>query len=377
MKKDPEIRSRISVLVVDDSAFMRIALARMIGSDPDLQVAGTACDGTEALEKIVSLDPDVVTLDIEMPKLSGIETLRCIMDKWPRPVIMVSATTENSAEISFKALGAGAFDYVAKRLSPNSLDIPHIQSELIAKIKGAAQSVRSHSASRVPRKPPQAASASEGHVFPVMPESVTPDSVTLGSVTPGVVAIGISTGGPKALEEILPLFPQDLSVPLLIVQHMPPGFTAPFAQRLNALCSVQVREATHGEIVYPGVVYIAPSGIHMTVERRSASRTAICLTSHPENYPHTPSIDVMMQSVAAAFHGLAMGVIMTGMGADGALGMKAIRREGGLTVGQDEASSAVYGMPRVCAESGVLQRVLPLSEIPPYIVQATRHYMRA
>ncbi len=156
---------------------------------------------------------------------------------------------------------------------------------------------------------------------------------------------------------------------------MPPGFTAPFAQRLNALCSVQVREATHGEIVLPGVVYIAPSGIHMTLERRSASRVAICLTLLSENYPHTPSIDV--QSVAATFHGLAMGVIMTGMGADGALGMKAIHREGGLTVGQDEASCAVYGMPRVCAESGLLQRVLSLSEIPHYIVHTTRHYMRA
>jgi two-component system chemotaxis response regulator CheB len=371
MKKDPEIRPRIRVLVVDDSAFMRTALSRMISSDSDLEVAGTACDGTDALEKIASLDPDVVTLDVEMPKLSGLDALRCIMAKWPRPVIMVSATTENNAEITFKALGAGAFDYVPKRLSSRSLDIPHIQTELIAKIKGAAQSARSHSALR-PRKPPQPATASEGHASPVLPESGTPESVT-----PGIVAIGISTGGPKALEEILPVFPQDLSVPLLIVQHMAPGFTASFAQRLNALCSVQVREATHGEIVYPGVVYIAPSGIHMTVERRSALRAAICLTSHPENYPHTPSIDVMMQSVAATFHGLAMGVIMTGMGADGALGMKAIRREGGFTVGQDEASCAVYGMPRVCAESGVLQRVLPLSEIPRHIVQATRQYMRA
>lgn len=366
MKKEPEIRSRISVLVVDDSAFMRTALARMISSDPDLQVAGTACDGTEALEKIASLDPDVVTLDVEMPKLGGLETLRRIMAEWPRPVIMVSATTVDNAEITFKALGAGAFDYVPKQLSPESLDISHLRADLIAKIKGAMQSTRSRAASRVPRKPPQAA-AVKGEPFPVVPESVTP----------GIVALGISTGGPKALEEILPLLPQDLSVPLLIVQHMPPGFTAPFAQRLNAKCTVQVREATHGEIVYPGVAYIAPSGIHMTVERRADSRDAICLTSQPENYPHTPSIDVMMQSVAATFRSLAMGVIMTGMGADGALGMKAIRREGGHTVGQDEASCAVYGMPRVCAEAGVLQRVLPLSEIPRYIVHATRHYRRA
>jgi two-component system, chemotaxis family, protein-glutamate methylesterase/glutaminase len=201
--------------------------------------------------------------------------------------------------------------------------------------------------------------------------------LTTDSLTPGIVAIGISTGGPKALQEILPLSPRELSVLVLIVQHMPPGFTAPFAQRLNDLCSVRVRQASHGETICPGVVYIAPSGIHMTIERCSASRAAICLTSHPENYPHTPSVDVMMESVAVTFRRLAMGVIMTGMGADGALGMKAIRREGGLTVGQDEASCAVYGMPRVCAESGILQRVMPLLEIPRYIVPATRPYMHA
>jgi two-component system chemotaxis response regulator CheB len=367
MNKQSEIRPRVSVLVVDDSAFMRTALARMISSDPDLQVVGTACDGTEALEKIASLDPDVVTLDVEMPKLNGLETLRCIMAGRPRPVIMVSATTVNNAEITFQSLEAGAFDYVAKQLSAQSLDIVHIRTELVAKIKGAAQADRSNSASRVPRKPPQAAAAPKGTASPVMP----------APFTPGIVAIGISTGGPKALQEMLPLFPQDLPVPLLIVQHMPPGFTAPFAQRLNTLCAVQVREATHGEIISAGVVYIAPAGIHLTVERRSASQTVICLTSRPESYQHTPSVDVMMQSVAVAFKSLAMGVIMTGMGADGAMGMKAIRREGGHTVGQDEASCAVYGMPRVCAESGVLQRVMPLSEIPRYIVDAARQYRRA
>ncbi len=198
MTKDPEIRSRITVLVVDDSAFMRTALARMIGSDPDLEVAGTACDGSEALEKIASLDPDVVTLDIEMPKLDGLETLRRIMAQCPRPVIMVSASTVNDAEITFKALGAGAFDHVAKCLSPTSLDISHIQREPIVKIKGAAQSNLAISAFRTPRKPPKPVRANNSRTFPVMPQSVTP----------GIVAIGISTGGPKALEEILPLFPR-------------------------------------------------------------------------------------------------------------------------------------------------------------------------
>ena len=367
MTDEPETPSRISVLVVDDSAFMRTALARMIASDPDLQVLGTACDGSEALERIATLNPDVVTLDVEMPRLGGMDTLRRIMGESPRPVIMVSATKANDAAITFQALGAGAFAYIAKQLSTQSLDISHIRTELLSKIKAAAQSARSRSALGVPRKPPQAAPALERVTFPVKPESVRP----------AIVAIGISTGGPKALEEILPLFPQDLPVPILIVQHMPPGFIAPFAQRLNSLCAVQVRQATHGEIVYPGVIYLAPSGIHMTVERSTASRTVICLTSHPINCPHIPSADVLMQSVAATFQSLAMGVIMTGMGSDGALGMQAIRRAGGLTVGQDEATCAVYGMPRVCAESGVLQRVMPLSEIPRYIVHATRRYRSA
>jgi len=361
MKEEPEISSRISVLVVDDSAFMRTALARMISSDPDLQVLGTAFDGAEALERIATLNPDVVTLDVEMPRLGGLQTLRRIMSESPRPVIMVSGTTVNNAAITSQALGAGAFDCVAKQLSTQSLDISHIRLELISKIKAAAQSAHSRSASRVPRKPPQKAAVG-GATFPLTAESVRP----------AIVGVGISTGGPKALEEILPLFPQDLSVPVLIVQHMPPGFTAPFAQRLNALCAVQVRQATQGEIVYPGVVYLAPSGIHMTVERSTAWRTVICLTSHPQNYPHTPSVDVMMQSVAVAFQNLAMGVIMTGMGSDGAMGMKAIRQAGGLTVGQDEASCAVYGMPRVCADLGILQRVMPLSEIPRYILHTIR-----
>jgi len=367
MTDELETPSRISVLVVDDSAFMRTALARMISSDPELQVLGTACDGSEALERVATLDPDVVTLDVEMPGLGGLETLRRVMSESPRPVIIVSSTSVKNAAFTFQALEAGAYDYIPKQLSSQSLDISHIRTELISKIKAAAQSPRSRAALRVPRKPPQAVTALEDATFPVTAESVRP----------AIVAIGISTGGPKALEEILPLFPQDLPVPILIVQHMPPGFIAPFAQRLNGLCTVQVRQATHGEIVYPGVIYLAPSGIHMTVERSTASRTAICLTSHPINCPHIPSADVLMQSVAATFQSLAMGVIMTGMGSDGALGMKAIRRAGGLTVGQDEATCAVYGMPRVCADLGVLQRVMPLSEIPRYIVHATRRYRSA
>ena len=254
-------RPPIRVLVVDDSAFMRTALSRMIASESGFEVVATACTGLDALDKIASLDPDVVTLDVEMPGLDGLQTLRCIMRQFPRPVIMVSATTEKDAGNTFDALAAGAFDYVPKQLSSTSLDILHIRPDLIAKLRAAAQSRKSHRGDFLSKKPPR----------PARSETLTPAFPSV----PAIVALGTSTGGPRALQEILPLFPPDLAVPILIVQHMPPGFTAPFAQRLNALCSVTVREATHGECPQPGVAYIAPAGLHMRVERQADSRAII------------------------------------------------------------------------------------------------------
>ena len=356
MKQEVATRPQVRVLVVDDSAFMRTALSRMIASEAGFEVAATACSGADALEKASSLDPDVVTLDIEMPGLDGLQTLRYIMNQFPRPVIMVSALTEEGAEQTLDALAAGAFDYVSKHLSSSSLDILHIRQDLLGKIRAAAQSRKSH-------PPPQ-------------PSSL-PTSDQVSAIAPAIVALGTSTGGPKALQEILPLFPRDLSVPILIVQHLPPGFTGTFAQRMDALCSVTVREATHGEPIQPGVVYIAPAGMHMTVERPSDSRAIIWLDTRPEDCLHIPSVDVLMKSVAEAFGNGALGVIMSGMGSDGAEGMKAIHRRGGLTIGQDEASCTVYSMPRACAELGVLSRVVPLLEIPGQILQATRYHRRA
>ncbi len=351
-------KSPIRVLIVDDSAFMRTALARLVVSDPDLQVVATAVSGTEALQKIGTLDPDVITLDVQMPGLDGLETLRRIMVQFPRPVIMVSSTTLKDAETTFSALAAGAFDYVPKQFSSTSLDIRDIRDDLVAKIKAAAASRHSRNQLIASRKPPRTVD------LPVRRASPSPTTI---------VALGISTGGPKALQEILPVLPGDLPVPILVVQHMPAGFTASFAKRLNDLCFVSVCEASHGETALPGVVYIAPAGSHMTVNRSTNSRTLICLSSISENQIHIPSADVLMQSVASAFHSQAMGVIMTGMGSDGAQGMSAIYREGGFTVGQDEPSCAVYGMPRVCAEMRILDRVVPLSQIPHEIVHAVRN----
>ena len=353
-----EPRTQVRVLIVDDSAFMRTALSRMIAGDPDLEVVGTAANGVEALQKIVPLDPDVITLDVQMPGLDGLETLRRIMVQFPRPVIMVSSTTRKDAEITFNALAAGAFDYVPKELSSASLDILHIRDDLIAKIKAAAEARNSRDQFNLRRKPPRAMVETISHSSPA---------------TTAIVALAVSTGGPKALQEILPLLPGDLPVPILVVQHMPPGFTAPFAERLNKVCMISVSEASQGDVVQPGKVYLAPAGWQMRVARSLDSHTVICLSDKPEDQLHVPSGDVMMQSVAAAFHSQAMGVIMTGMGSDGAQGMKAIHREGGFTVGQDEASCTVYGMPRVCAEMGVLDRVVPLGQIPQEILRATRY----
>ena len=373
MSQDIATPHPVRVLIVDDSAFMRTALSRMVASESGFAIAGTARSGADALDKIAALDPDVVTLDIEMPGLDGLETLRLIMNQFPRPVIMVSSSTEQGADNTFDALAAGAFDYVPKQLSSTSLDILHIRQDLIAKIRAAAQSGKLSRAQLYSKKPSQS--------------SVSGSCSNASAVVPAIIALGASTGGPKALQEILPLFPRDLAVPILIVQHMPPGFAGPFAHRMNILCSVIVREASHGEPIQPGVVYIAPAGAHMTVERKSLSRTIVCLhrgslDSHTpgtqaEDCQHIPSIDILMKSVAEVFRNLAVGVIMTGMGSDGAQGMKAIFSQGGLTLGQDEASCTVYSMPRACAELGVLTRVVPLSEIPAQILQATRYRRRA
>jgi two-component system chemotaxis response regulator CheB len=350
----------VSVLVVDDSAFMRTALTRMIDSDPALRVTGTAQNGMQALEKIMELQPDVVTLDVEMPRLNGIETLKRIMEDFPRPVIMVSSLTKAGAESTLEALDIGAFDYVSKQESFVSLDIIKIRDDLVAKIRAAAEMKHRHTALRIGKKPTPAR-------IPASPVSVQPT----------VVALGTSTGGPKALQQILPLLPRDLGVGVLVVQHMPIGFTGPFATRLDQLCQVSVKEATHDQTIEAGVVYIAPAGQHLTVMRLSSTKVVTRLSALPEDTPHRPSVDVMMLSVAKVFGALAMGIIMTGMGADGVQGMNAIGKAGGLTVGQDEASCTVYGMPRSCAEAGVLQRVVSLTQIPGEILSATRYQERA
>lgn len=348
------------ILIAEDDE----ALARFIrqGLEAEHYSVDVLPDGEQARTAATELEYDVVILDLNLPKLDGVSVLRHLRSKKPSVPVLV-LTQRSRVEDRVQCLDTGADDYVPKQLSANSLDIQHIRSDLVAKIRAAAQSRKSDPPVVLDRKPPQA-SQTENRVRPSL-------------ATPAIVALGTSTGGPKALLEILPLFPRDIAVPILIVQHMPAGFTAPFAQRLNTLCAVTVREASHRETIQPGVVYIAPAGLHMRVERLSVSRVILCLDTHPADCLHIPSVNVLMNSVAVAFRNLALGVIMTGMGSDGAEGMSAIHRQGGLTIGQDQASCIVYGMPRACAEMGILTRVVPLSQIPAQILQATRYRRRA
>jgi two-component system chemotaxis response regulator CheB len=359
MIESPSTRLLARILIVDDSAFMRTALGRMIKSEAGFEVVGTACSGADALQKIRALDPDVVTLDVQMPGMDGLETLRHIMTDFPRPVIMVSAATDRDAEITFNALSAGAFDCVPKQMSSSSLEIAHIRSDLISKIHAACQARRSRLPHSLSRKPPQPA-----------------DERLAGfrGGNPAVVAIGTSTGGPRALEQILPRLPGDFPIPILIVQHMPASFLTSFAQRLHSLCAIEVHEARDKEIIRSATVYVCPAGLHMRVQRGTpGSPVFISLDRNPADALHIPSADVLMESVAMAYGSRAMGVILTGMGSDGSQGMKAIHQAGGLTIGQDEATCTVYGMPRACAELGVLVRIVPLSEIPGELLHAMRH----
>ncbi len=347
--------SIIKVLVADDSAFMRTAITRMIESDPHLKVVGMATNGVEALEKAAELKPDVITLDIEMPKLDGLSVLRRLMEENPLPVIMISSLSREGAEATLEAFDLGAFECIPKQLSYASMDILKIREQLVDKVKAAAAWVVPR-----PKKIPT-------------PRVEPPRLAAHAGPAPAIIAIGTSTGGPKALQQILPELPADLPVGVLVVQHMPPGFTGPFAKRLDGLCKVHVREATDEEFIEPGTVLIAPAGKQMTAYRRTHSKHAVRVSDQPNNTLHMPSVDVMMLSVAELYGEQSMGVILTGMGSDGAKGMKLISEKGGTTVGQDEATCAVYGMPRSCAEMGVLKRVVPLQQVPSEIIHAVRN----
>lgn len=343
---------RIKVLIADDSAFMRNALSRMISSDPELQVVDTAKDGVETIAKVKSLKPDIITLDVEMPRMNGLEALKIIMDTNPVPVLMVSSLTSEGAENTLEALDAGAVDFIPKNLADLSLNILNIREQLLQKLKaigrkGLVRRITRRQSSYIPKK------SFEGQ-----------RSISL-------VVIGSSTGGPKALQEILPHMPGDLSVGIVIAQHMPPSFTGPFAKRLDSLCKVSVKEAEHGEPVKPGIVLIAPGGKHLRlVRKRTLEVVADLVDEKEENYIYKPSVDLLMLSATKAFPGRTLGVILTGMGNDGLKGMEMIKRNNGKTLAQDEETCVVYGMPKAVVEAGIADKVIPIEEIAGEIINS-------
>ena len=352
-----DVIPQVRVLIADDSTIMRTALVRMLESSPIIRVCGTARNGVEAVAKTKILQPDVITMDVDMPVLDGIEALKQIMRESPRPVVMVSSLTLEGAAVTLEALEAGAFDYLPKEDLQHEAGALQLRYQLVEKIEAAAKS-------------PLALRKRPFH------STIFPSAENLHSrfhVVPKLVVVGTSTGGPKALQEILPELPGDLPVGILVVQHMPPGFTAPFAKRLNGLCKLAVREAQYGDVVEAGTVYVAPAGQHTTVFHNRLHQPLISLSDLPSDTIHKPSVDVTMLSVAGLFGEHALGIILTGMGCDGLEGMTAIRNAGGMTLGQDEASCAVYGMPRACADKGILQKVVPLSQVPGQILSAL-HY---
>jgi two-component system, chemotaxis family, protein-glutamate methylesterase/glutaminase len=350
---------RIRVLVVDDSVVIRRLVTHALENDPVIEVVGAAPNGLLALERIPQLNPDVLTLDIEMPEMDGIETLRRVRRDYPHVrVIMFSTLTERGAEITLQALTLGADDYVAKVSNEGSLDrsMTRLREEMIPKIKQFFQLPRQ---AGVPARLPQA--------VPGLGETPVFQSKR---IRPKVLVIGVSTGGPAALGLILPHLPAGFPLPVLVVQHMPPLFTRLLAERLHAGCALPVAEAVDGAPLKPGEILIAPGDFHMKVAS-GAGQPRICLDRSAPQNSCRPAVDALFASTAEVYGGAVIAVILTGMGQDGLRGTEILRAQGGSILAQDEASSVVWGMPGAVVKAGLADRVLPLDRIIPEILLRT------
>ena len=343
----------IKVLVVDDSAMMRRVIKEILQTDNEIEVIGVARDGEDALKKDVELHPDVITMDINMPVMDGLTAMLRIFEHHPEvQVIMLSSLTQNGALTTFEALELGAFDYVGKPSGTVSRDLHVVGKELIAKIKAAALSKK--------RRRPKLSKP-----FPVKKSDIT-DFKNVNKV----VVIGVSTGGPGTLMDILPELPADLDAGIIVVQHMPPLFTASFAKRLNDNCQIPFKEAAAGDRVIQGQGMVAPGGVHLVVKKNNAGECMVRLTHLPEGKLFTPSVDVAMCSIVEIFGRRTIGVLLTGMGSDGADGMVAIRQAGGMTIAEDESTAVVFGMPRAAIERGGAAVIAPSYTIATEIIKA-------
>ncbi|TAK91762.1 MAG: chemotaxis response regulator protein-glutamate methylesterase [Burkholderiaceae bacterium] len=351
---------KIKVIVVDDSALIRSLMTRIIDAQPDMQVVATANDPYEAREKIHAAMPDVMTLDIEMPRMNGLDFLERLMRAHPMPVIMVSSLTERGAESTMRALELGAVDFVTKPkagVNGGMLDYAeHMADKIRAAYQARTRFVRRPEPNRV--------------VAPAEAGGVLPNVGNAAASRESLIAIGASTGGTEAIKDVLMRLPTD-SPPILVTQHMPVGFTKSFAQRLDNLCKIAVKEAEDGEVIRPGHAYIAPGGLHLLLRRRGREYLTGLSDAPPVNR-HRPSVEALFRSVAENAQGPVVGIMLTGMGKDGAEAMLAMRQAGAHNLAQDEASCVVFGMPREAIAVGAVHETLPLQEIAAHVL----HHLR-
>jgi two-component system, chemotaxis family, protein-glutamate methylesterase/glutaminase len=345
--------NRIRVAVVDDSAFLRQAVARMLADQEGVKLAGLAGSGEELLDHLESWRPDVIILDLSMPGLGGLATLDAIMVRRPTPVLIMSTHSRQDAPQTIEALHRGALDFVDKQ-QYSLVDFESLRAVLLDKIRQLGRRAAWTAAVGV-------AAIAARHVPPPVDLPAPSARLAVGD-RPDLVLVGASTGGPPAIEGILRQLGARLPAPIVIVQHMPAGFTRSFALRLNACLPLPVREASDGEALAEGVVYVAPGGIHLRLARRQEGLYAV-LSPQPEDTPHRPSIDLLFVSAVAAVGARAVAVVLTGMGHDGAAGVAALGRAGAYTIAQDEATSVVWGMPRAAVATGMVREVLPLDAI--------------
>jgi two-component system chemotaxis response regulator CheB len=350
----------INVIVVDDSAFMRKSISIMLESDEGIKVIATARDGEEGYNLTKKLHPDLVTMDIEMPKMDGLTSLQKIMKDCPVPVIMVSSLTTEGAESTIKAFEYGAVDFIPKELSYINVNIIKIKEELIRKVK---EIVRQNS---VRERLKRLRKLKE----PSKHDYTASSAKFLSKIGYKAVALGISTGGPLSLQKVIPQLSKKINCPVFIVQHMPPKFTKSLADRLNSMSELEVKEAENKESVRDGVVYIAPGGLHMTVDRNNLGTFFVSVSQEPSSTLHRPSVDVMINSVVDGYGKNTLGVIMTGMGKDGLEGIRKLKQLGGYCLAQDEESSVVYGMPKAVTEAGLADVIAPLDKFSEIINMA-------
>lgn len=350
---------KIKTLIVDDSNLMRSLLTEVINTAPDLEVVGTAADPLSAREMIKQLNPDVLTLDVEMPRMDGLDFLERLMRLRPMPVVMISSLTERGSTTTLRALELGAVDFISKPRIDLGNGLIEYAQEICEKIRMA------HSARHHLRAPAVAVAPGPHEAAPTLRQ---PALRLFGKGADRLIAIGASTGGTEAIKTVLSALPED-SPPIVMVQHMPESFTASFAQRLDTLCRVHVKEARDGEVVLPGHAYLAPGHSHLMIKRRGSEWVCELSRGAPVNR-HRPSVDVLFDSVAQHAGKRAVGVILTGMGKDGAKGMRAMRDAGAYNIAQDERSCIVYGMPREAVAVGAVQESAPLDQVAQRIVAA-------